>query len=226
MKPKASFIIPVYNGSAYIAEAVNSCLSSSLRAVEVIVVDDCSTDATVAILEAIAAADDRLKVVKHTENMGRSAARNTGVAAATSDILIMMDHDDISLPARAKSIVAAFKANRRVDIVYSQFQIIDELGRVNAKVDCAPFDWEKLKVTKLAYIGHSTMAVRKKVFEKVQYTSGEYCKNAIDDWKFQVDAYKAGFKFLPIRKCLAQYRWIEKKRDEAKILELKKACLN
>lgn len=224
--PKVSFIIPVYNGSAYIAEAVNSCLSGTLKAVEVIVVDDFSTDATVAILDAIALKDNRLKVIRHGANMGRSAARNTGVAASSTDILLMMDHDDISFPTRAKVIVKAFKQFPDVDIVYSQFQIIDELGKVNAKVDCSPFDWEKLKETKLAYIGHSTMAFRKRVFDKVQYTSGDYCKHAIDDWKFQVDAYKAGFKFMPIRKCLSQYRWIEKKRDEAKILELKKSCIN
>lgn len=225
MTPRASFVIPVYNGSAYVAEAVNSCLSGTLKAIEVVVVDDFSTDATVAILDSMAEKDARLKVVRHGANMGRSAARNTGVVAASTDILLMMDHDDIALPDRAKAVVKAFKTCPDVDIVYSQFQIIDELGKVNAKVDCAPFDWEKLKETKLAYIGHSTMAFRRKVFDKVKYTSGDYCKHAIDDWKFQVDAYKAGFKLMPIRKCLAQYRWIEKKRDEAKILELKKACL-
>jgi glycosyltransferase involved in cell wall biosynthesis len=221
----ASFIIPVYNGAAYIAEAVNSCLENTLKKIEVIVVDDCSTDSTVAILDALVAKDGRVRVIRHGANMGRSAARNTGCSAATSDVLMMMDHDDISLPDRAKTTVNEFKIWVNSDILYSQFKIIDELGNVKANVDVSPFDWEKLKETKLAYIGHSTMAFRRKVFQKVQYTSGDYCKHAIDDWKFQVDAYKAGFKFLPIRKCLAQYRWMEKKRDEAKILELKNACL-
>ena len=225
MTPKASFIIPVYNGAAYIAEAVNSCLQGTLKSIEVIVVDDGSTDATLSILGSMVAKDDRLKVIRHGENMGRSAARNTGCAAATSDLFIMMDHDDIALPARAQTILKASKVNTKSHIFYSQFEIIDELGKVQAKVDVAPFDWEKLKETKLAYIGHSTMAVRRKVFDKVQYTSGDYCKHAIDDWKFQVDAYKAGFKFMPIRKCLAQYRWIDKARDEKKIMELKNACL-
>lgn len=225
MIPSASFVIPVYNGSAYISESIKSCLDSSHKKIEVVVVDDFSTDATVRIVEKMAEADDRVKLIRHGVNMGRSAARNTGIVAASSDILMMLDHDDIALPNRASATIKAFKNNEDVDIVYSQFQIIDELGNVQAKVDVAPFDWEKLKKTKLAYIGHSTMSFRKRVFEKVHYTGGDYCKHAIDDWKFQVDAYKAGFKFVPIRKCLSQYRWIEKKRDEAKILELKNSCL-
>lgn len=225
MSPSASFVIPVYNGSAYISESIQSCLNSSNKKIEVVVVDDFSTDATVRIVEKIAEADDRVKLIRHGVNMGRSAARNTGIVAASSDILMMLDHDDIALPTRASATIKAFKNNEKVDIVYSQFQIIDELGNVQAKVDVAPFDWEKLKKTKLAYIGHSTMAFRKSICERVQYTSGEFCKNAIDDWKFQVDAYQAGLKFMPIRKCLSQYRWIEKKRDEVKILELKNSCL-
>lgn len=225
MKPVASFVIPVYNGSAYIAESVGSCLESSNSKIEIIVVDDCSTDQTVRIVESMSEKDGRVKLIRHGANMGRSAARNTGIVAASSDILMMMDHDDIALTSRAAITIKAFKDNPEADIVYSQFQIIDELGNINAKVDVAPFSWEKLLKTKLAYIGHSTMAFRRRVTEKVQYTSGDFCKHAIDDWKFQVDCYKAGFKFLPIRKCLVQYRWIEKRRDEAKILELKKSCL-
>ncbi len=225
MSPLASFVIPVYNGSAYISEAIKSCLDSSNKKIEVVVVDDFSTDATVRIVEKMAEADDRVKLIRHGVNMGRSAARNTGIVATSSEILMMLDHDDIALPNRASATIKAFKNNEEIDIVYSQFQIIDELGNVQAKVNVAPFDWEKLKKTKLAYIGHSTMAFRKSVCQRVQYTSGDFCKHAIDDWKFQVDAYQAGLKFMPIRKCLSQYRWIEKKRDEAKILELKNSCL-
>lgn len=225
MSPSASFVIPVYNGSAYISESIKSCLNSSNKKIEVVVVDDFSTDATVRIVEKMAETDDRVKLIRHGVNMGRSAARNTGISASSSDIIMTLDHDDIALPTRAAITIKTLRDNKDADIVYSQFQIIDELGNVQAKVDVAPFDWEKLKKTKLAYIGHSTMSFRKRVFEKVQYTGGDYCKHAIDDWKFQIDAYKAGFKFVPIRKCLSQYRWIEKKRDEAKIMELKNSCL-
>ena len=225
MSPSASFVIPVYNGSAYISESIKSCLNSSNKKIEVVVVDDFSTDATVRIVEKMAETDDRVKLIRHGVNMGRSAARNTGISASSSDIIMTLDHDDIALPTRAAITIKTLRDNKGADIVYSQFQIIDELGNVQAKVVVAPFDWEKLKKTKLAYIGHSTMSFRKRVFEKVQYTGGDYCKHAIDDWKFQIDAYKAGFKFVPIRKCLSQYRWIEKKRDEAKIMELKNSCL-
>lgn len=226
MNPKASFVIPVFNGVAYIAEGIRSCQKSSISNIEIVIVDDFSTDSTVDIIERMAKDDPRVVLIRHGANMGRSLARNTGIGAARSDILLMMDHDDIANKSRASIVVDTFKAHPEIDIVYSQFQLIDELGHIGAKVEVMPFDWTRLKKTKFAHIGHSTMAFRKWVFEKVQYTDGDYSKHAIDDWKFQVDAYKAGFKFMPIRKCLAQYRFVQKPRDEAKILELKNACLN
>lgn len=223
--PTVSFVIPVFNGAAFIAEGINSCLKSSMQNIEIVVVDDFSTDATVRIVEHMAHEDSRVILIRHGANMGRSVARNTGIDAARGNILLMMDHDDISNKARASIVTETFKANPNVDIVYSQFQLIDELGHIGAKVDVMPFDWDKLVKTKFSYIGHSTMAFRRRVFDKVRYTAGDYSKYAIDDWKFQVDAYKAGFKFMPIRKCLAQYRIIRKPRDESKILELKNTCL-
>lgn len=226
MSPKASFVIPVFNGVAFIGECITSCQKSSVTDIEIIVVDDFSTDSTVRLVERMAKDDPRIVLIRHGANMGRSIARNTGIVAARGDVLLMMDHDDIANKSRASIILEKLGLNPNVDIVYSQFQLIDELGRVGQKFDVKPFDWEDVKKTKFTHIGHSTMAFRKRVFDKVQYTDGDYSKNAIDDWKFQVDAYKAGFKFMPIRKCLAQYRFIYKKRDESKILELKNACLN
>ncbi len=69
------------------------------------------------------------------------------------------------------------------------------------------------------------MAYRKKVADRVGYTDGDWSKNAIDDWKFQTDAYRERFRFGAINKILSQYRVSNKKRDEDKIRGLKNECL-
>lgn len=224
MKP--AIVIPVYNGIAHIADTLDSCVKQPGKNLEIIVVDDFSTDGTVEVVEYFAFRDKRVKLIRHGENLGRSEARNTGILATDADIILINDHDDILMPHRTKTTVTYFEKNPDVDIVYGKFQVIDELGTIIGIQNAEPFNFQRVIDTKFTHIGHSTMAFRRKVFDKVKYTNGDYSKNAIDDWKFQVDAYKAGFKFGFINKVLEQYRFIPKERNETKILELKNACLN
>jgi glycosyltransferase involved in cell wall biosynthesis len=226
MKPKASFIIPVFNGQPYIAQAINSCLNQTIKDIEVVVVNDGSTDWTGSILTTKAGEDKRLKIVTLEENGGRSNARNRGIEEAQADVLLMMDADDLSVKERAEWTLTYFKKNPEMSILSGHFLVMHELGEVFGRSDSRPFNWNTLKETGLAHIGHSTMAFRRKVFDQVRYTDGEFSKHGIDDWKFQVDAYKAGFEFGFIDKNLAIYRQIDKPRDIDKIRELKVICLN
>ena len=223
---RAAIIIPVYNGMAYIAETLKSAIAQSQRSLEIIVVDDFSTDSTVEIVNFYGDKDKRVRLIKHESNRGRSIARNTGIASSSAEIILCNDHDDILLSSRVGATLAFFKKNPSVDVTYSKFQVIDALGEVLGLQPIQPFDFERVKKTGFTYIGHSTMAFRRKVFDAVKYTDGEYSRNAIDDWKFQVDAYKAGFRFCPINKTLEQYRLIQKPRDEKRIAELKEAAIN
>lgn len=222
---KASFVIPVMNGSAYIAETIDSIVRQRLKDIEIVLVDDGSNDRTLDIIEYFMEKDKRIVLYKHEKNMGRSAARNTGIANAKSDIILISDADDISNPGRATETVKYFKENKEIDILTTRAQAIDSLGNVLGTLPTRPFQYDTVKKDKATYIVHSTMAFRKSVFDKVKYTEGDYSAHAIDDWKFQVDCYKAGFKFGYLNKTMAQYRVIPKIRDEKKILELKELCL-
>lgn len=226
LKVKASFVIPVYNGQAYLAETLVSCLNQTERGIEVVVVDDGSSDHTADIIRYFAATDKRVKPLFLPENVGRSEARNKGIEAATSDMLLMLDADDIATPRRVIDTLGYARTHPNESVFYGKFQAMDMLGNATHILDAPAFDFERLKKTGFAYIGHSTMAFRRSVFEKVRYTGGGYSANGIDDWKFQVDAHKAGFKFGAIPKILGHYRVIPKARDEAKVAELKKACLS
>jgi glycosyltransferase involved in cell wall biosynthesis len=234
--PKASFVIPVYNGQAFLAETLQSCIEQTHNKIEIIVVDDGSTDGTADILTHFQYLDERIKVICLLKNAGRSNARNKGIEAAQSDIILTLDADDICLPDRVEKTLKFFKKNPAIDIVYSDCHNIDVWGDLILFQDqngnqtdtfpAMPFDIERLKKTLNTYIPcHSGLSFRKKVFEKVKYQEGDFCRHAIDDWCFEVDCYKAGFKFGQINRVLVRYRYIPKKRDEEKIKELKEAAL-
>jgi len=93
MNKKVSVIIPVYNSTQYLRQCVESVTGQSWSALEVILVDDGSTDGSAALCDELAAADERIVVI-HQENGGTSAARNTGLARASGDYLTFVDNDD------------------------------------------------------------------------------------------------------------------------------------
>lgn len=90
---KVSVIVPVYNGEMYIRECIESILAQSLKEIELICVDDGSTDGTVKILEEIAQKDQRLKILKQ-QNKYAGVARNLGMANAKGEYLVFLDADD------------------------------------------------------------------------------------------------------------------------------------
>ena len=93
-KFKVSVIIPVYNTKAYVRQAIESILQQTLQELEIIIIDDGSTDDSGAILQELAAGDERVRVYKQ-ENQGQSIARNHGMTHATGRYLYFMDSDDL-----------------------------------------------------------------------------------------------------------------------------------
>ena len=83
-----------YNMEQYIEEAMKSCLNQTYRDIELIVVEDCSTDNTLLIAQTIANTDERVKIIRHEENLGAGMGRRDGINAATGDYFITVDADD------------------------------------------------------------------------------------------------------------------------------------
>jgi CDP-glycerol glycerophosphotransferase len=89
-----SVIVPIYNVEAYLRDCLDSIRSQTYRELQVILVDDGSTDGSLAIAEEFVAADDRFRLVRQA-NAGLSAARNTGIPYATGEFLAFVDSDDV-----------------------------------------------------------------------------------------------------------------------------------
>jgi glycosyltransferase involved in cell wall biosynthesis len=107
--PKISVVMTAYNSGRVIRSTLESLLNQTLRDFELIVVDDCSKDDTVAIIDSYR--DPRVRVVWNAENLGISRSRNIGLDLARGDYIAMSDHDDISLPTRLESQAAFLDAN-------------------------------------------------------------------------------------------------------------------
>lgn len=119
-----SVIIPVYNDEAHIEKSVLSVCNQSYRHLQIIVVDDGSTDATPEILAHLGAEDERIEIIS-TENSGVSAARNSGLAAATGDYICWLDSDD-SMESEMLETLMEIAETHDADMVLSNYCNIAE----------------------------------------------------------------------------------------------------
>lgn len=125
--PDVSVIIACWNAAAHVERAITSALESENLAIEVIAVDDASTDTTSQVLRRLAAIDSRVIVDRLQANGGPSAARNRAIARARGRFIAILDADDAMSPDRLARLVALAE-NRRADIAVDNMQDVDATG--------------------------------------------------------------------------------------------------
>ena len=208
---KLSFVIPSYNNAAWVCQAVQSCLEQTYRDIEVIVVDDCSTDSTQQALTAKwvdpvlqAKKEALVRVLRNEKNLGRSASRNIGNQAATGDVILVLDADDLALPNRAK--ITAEKFGKGAQFLYGSAVQMDACGRQAGEIPADVFNKERALETLENRIVHSTTAYTKELALKFPYQGGDVARLGIDDWCFQTQLYMSGVRFDFVPNVLAAYR--------------------
>jgi glycosyltransferase involved in cell wall biosynthesis len=142
--PQVSVLLPVYNGQDYLVETLNSVLSQSLRDIEIIAVDDGSTDATAAILQDWAAKDGRIRYVSKS-NSGISDTLNIALAHAASPLVARIDADDVMEPMRLERQVAFLSEHPEACGTGSYYSLINETGRRCGEVRPLPGSVEELQ---------------------------------------------------------------------------------
>ena len=118
--PIVSVIVPVYNVEPYLPSCLDSLIHQTLQDIEIICVNDGSSDNSLAILKAYASLDSRLRVI-HQSNKGLSAARNTGMKQARGEYITFVDSDDV-LHSQALSVSLALACQHKADLVSFPFQ--------------------------------------------------------------------------------------------------------
>lgn len=125
--PAVTVLLCVFNGEAHLREAVDSVLAQTFGALELLVVDDASTDATASILASYS--DPRLRIISNSENLGLTRSLNLGLRAARGMYVARHDADDLSHPRRIEKQFAFLQRNPEVPLVGTQFISIDDRGR-------------------------------------------------------------------------------------------------
>jgi glycosyltransferase involved in cell wall biosynthesis len=126
MNPAVSVILPVHNRADVLGRAIQSVLDQHLREFELIIVDDGSTDGSVAVAKSFA--DPRIKIMELGENRGGNAARNAGIRAAGAPLIAFLDSDDTYLPDKLETIIAEFARRPELDLLVDSFVKVQPSG--------------------------------------------------------------------------------------------------
>lgn len=127
-KPLVSVIVPIYNVREYLAACLDSLCSQSLREIEIICVDDASTDGSAEILRDFDKLDNRIRAIFQDSNRGVSVARNEGLARANGKYIKIIDSDDVLQLDSLEVLVNEVEAHD-ADIVFHDANLLDEHGK-------------------------------------------------------------------------------------------------
>ncbi|MGY0217727.1 glycosyltransferase family 2 protein [Endozoicomonadaceae bacterium StTr2] len=202
--PLVSVIIPCYNHEDYIADAVNSVLNQTYSNIELIVINDGSTDQSGHMLDELSR--HHPFTVIHQQNAGVSSAMNTGLAHARGTYIATLDSDDIFLPDKLFKQIEFLEKNPHIDICGGNMVIINETGELDLPRRFAPyreFDFEDVLLEKKDIIPASSALIKRHVIDKV----GGYNPDVrVQDLYFWLKATYAGFRIAGLNDILIYYR--------------------
>lgn len=196
-QPLVSVIVPSYNSDSFLGLTLISLLEQTLRNIEIIVVDDCSTDTTESLLKWACKKYKRVTYVKNDSRKGAAYCRNKGNALARAKYIMVCDAGDACLPNRAKIQYTLMKNNPEIDCTYTNV--------VNVNAFEEPVDLQEAK----HYYGkwgekpslcHPTMMYKRSAILEIPYTElclhSDLYENTVVKWG------RAGKKFRAIRDVL------------------------
>jgi glycosyltransferase involved in cell wall biosynthesis len=198
--PLVSVVLPVYNAQRYIAAALESVLGQSMTDLEVIAIDDGSSDGSLAEMERIAAADARVKLVSRP-NRGLVATLNEGVAAAGGEWIARMDADDVSLPERFATQLELMNS-ARVDVCGSA---VANFGTAPSRVRSFPSADAQIKF-RLLYdcpLAHPSVMARAELLKRHPYRATSSHAEDYELWS-RLAMERATFANVPVP--LLRYR--------------------
>lgn len=150
-----SVIIPVYNSEQYIQDTILSVLAQTYQNLEIIIVDDCSTDSSCQIIESIS--DERIRLIKLEKNSGVAVARNTAIKNSNGQYIAFLDSDDIWVQNKLQLQIEQMKEG--VSFSYTAIGMIDEKNQIVKKHVSIPTECTYKLLQKNTLIATSTVAL-------------------------------------------------------------------
>jgi len=226
-QPLVSVIIPTYNKSQYLREAIKSVLNQTYKNIEVIVVDDGSTDNTKEIVESF---NDSRIIYIFQENKGPAIARNTGIKKAQGEYIAFLDSDDLWLKEKLEKQVDFMEKNSEIGLLGTGCYEVTDKGKIIGK-KIFPIKNKILQKDLIKYNSfiQSSVMIRKEVFDKV----GLYDKSFRESEDYELWLRIAGnYKVRNLAEALTIKRYYREGLSPAKdkkqlyfVLEAKKAAI-
>lgn len=199
MTPLVSVNLTTYNRAGLLSRALDSVLSQSLSDLEVVVVDDCSPDATATVVAGYRERDDRVKYHRHQMNRGNARARNTALSNCRGEFVAFMDDDDEWIdPEKLAKQVAILRADSRVGIVCSGVRRYTSETEYVERILAKPVDLKSRILSRNNIIFNSTVMTRRTIMNEVGGFDEKMAKG-VDSEFFRRCIVKYGYdvRFMP-----------------------------
>lgn len=210
-QPLVSVVIPAYNHWEYLEEAINSVLAQDYPELELIVIDDGSTDRTPEILASI---DGDFVQIRH-ENMGQAKTLEKGWAIARGEILGYLSADDALEPDAVSRTIEVFNARPDIVATYPDFKLIDPSSKLVRQVSAPDYDFEKMLTDVVCYPGPGAF-FRRRAYEQAGPWNPMF--RQMPDYDFWLRLGLVG-PFLRIGRQLASFRVHEGSQTYSKVSE-------
>lgn len=186
---KFSIIIPTYNRAYIVEKTLQSVFSQTYKNYEIIVVDNCSTDRTIEVLQPYAD-EGRIRLIQHDKNYERSTSRNTGMKNATGDYLTFLDSDDIMGENCLQDAADFITAHKEFQIFHNRYKYRNMEGNIietyQPKINLAKSFETILEVNFLACIG---VFISKTIYQHYRFTENKDIIGS-EDWLFWIEILK------------------------------------
>lgn len=215
-QPKVSVIIPVYNAERFLIDCLESVTKQTLSKIEIICVDDGSTDNSKMILETYAGKDSRIKIVQHETNLGTLASRKDAVMAARGKYIMFVDADDTLFPNACESAYGVIQRNQ-TDIAIFDVQTVDSFGNVkqHKNFEIAD-DIDRIEAQNILHLVVQGIIIRWELWNKIFLS--DLCKKVYNELESEYSVLAEDFRFFcvfgyyarsvsMIRDELYQWRW-------------------
>lgn len=202
MKPLVSAVITTYNYGHFLAQAIESVLGQTYKNIELIIVNDGSTDNTDEVVR-IYLSDSRVSYLKQA-NLGQSRAKNAGIEKARGDYVAFLDGDDQWLPEKLALQLPLFGKDPSIGVVYSRMRCINEDGsprKANLLKPCSGWVTDKLIIDN--FVPFSSSVVKRECFDKCAAMDEGLIASV--DWDLWLRLSR-GYKFDYVNRPLVCYR--------------------
>lgn len=203
MFPKISVIMPVYNASKYLREAIDSVLNQTFTDFELLILNDCSTDDSAEIIKEYAQKDTRIRFMDQEQNLGPSLLRNKGIENATGNYIALLDADDIALPTRFEKQLEILSNSDTIGVCGSWYTLFGDgiENQIIKTIDNPAL--VKINFLDNNNIGNSTVMLKKEVLGDLRFNPDFVPVEDYELWARLI--LKTDFYNIP--ESLVMYRW-------------------